>query len=294
MNRLEELSKQNRENYERYLKRMTESIRNSTKGFLPIMARKGKRILDVGCGSGVLLYALSAENPEAELTGLDLNAEAIKSLRDSGAPFDLIHGDFLALKEGKYDTVVFSSILHEISSYCPQESRRFTAGPVEDAFRKCREIMPAGGTVLIRDGVLTDPEEQNVPAVISFKKPEDSEWLFRFQKDFRGFDNTDVSREIKDLGDGRYQVGRSFLKEFLCTYTWGAESYEREICERFGILTERGWIEALRKNGFSVETVTQSKEEYEKFLSDRVVITNADGTPYEYPYMTVILKAEKR
>lgn len=294
MNRLEELSRQNRENYERYLKRMTESIRNSTKGFLPIMARQGKRILDVGCGSGVLLYAIAAENPEAELTGLDLNEEAINSLRASGAPFDLIHGDFLKLTEGKYDTVVFSSILHEISSYCPEESRRFTEGPIDDAFAKCREIMEPGGTILIRDGMLTDPEEQNVPAVISFKKPEDSEWLYRFQKDFRGFDNMDVCREIKDLGDGRYQVGRSFLKEFLCTYTWGPESYEREICERFGILSERGWIEALRKNGFSVETVTKSKEEYEKFLSDRVVITNADGTPYEYPYMTVILKAEKR
>ena len=154
--------------------------------------------------------------------------------------------------------------------------------------------MEPGGTILIRDGMLTDPEEQNVPAVISFKKPEDSEWLYRFQKDFRGFDNTDVCREIKDLGDGRYQVGRSFLKEFLSTYTWGPESYAREICERFGILSERGWVRALSKCGFSVETVAKSKEEYEKFLSDRVVITNADGTPYEYPYMTVILKAVKR
>ena len=108
MNRLEELSRQNRENYERYLKRMTESIRNSTKGFLPIMARQGKRILDVGCGSGVLLYAIAAENPEAELTGLDLNEEAINSLRASGAPFDLIHGDFLKLVSEDPGTPSFS------------------------------------------------------------------------------------------------------------------------------------------------------------------------------------------
>ena len=57
MNQLEKLSSSNQENYQRYLKRMTESIRNSTKGFLPIMARQGMNILDVGCGSGVLLYA---------------------------------------------------------------------------------------------------------------------------------------------------------------------------------------------------------------------------------------------
>ena len=62
MNKLEELSNENKDNYERYLKRMTESIKYSTKGLIPVLAQEGKNILDVGCGSGVLMFAMEKEN----------------------------------------------------------------------------------------------------------------------------------------------------------------------------------------------------------------------------------------
>lgn len=294
MNQLEKLSNSNRENYQRYLKRMTESVRNSTKGFLPIMARQGRKILDVGCGSGVLLFAMAEENPTAELTGLDLNAEAIRKLSEAEGPWKLIHGDFMDTEEGGYDTIVFSSILHEISSYHEDSAKRFTAAPILDAFLKCREILTDGGCILIRDGVMVEEHEQNEPELLSFLKPGDEQWLYRFQKDFRGFDKCEIDCTIRETGDGRYIVGQGFLKEFLSTYTWGEESYEREICERFGILCKSEWIDALNKAGFTVETVSESKEEYETYLSDRVMITNPDGTPYRYPYMSIILKAQKR
>lgn len=294
MNQLEKLSSSNQENYQRYLKRMTESIRNSTKGFLPIMARQGMNILDVGCGSGVLLYAIQEENPTAKLTGLDLNAEAIQKLSEMGGPWELIHGDFMKTQGSGYDTVVFSSILHEISSYHENPALRFTKKPIADAFLKCREILSDDGVILLRDGVMVPEAGQNEPKVISFVNQEDSRWLFRFQKDFRGFDHTDIDCGIKDLGDGRFLAGQGFLKEFLSTYTWGEESYEREICERFGILTRAEWIDALTSAGFSIETVAEAKEEYEKYLSARVRIAEPDGTPYRYPYMSIIIKAQKR
>ena len=294
MNQLEELSKQNRENYQRYLKRMTESIRHSTKGFLPLLCKEGKRILDVGCGSGVLLFAVEQENPTARLTGLDLNAEAIAQLSKLGGSWELIHDDFMNLSEGDYDTIVFSSILHEISSYHSDTSLRFGGVPIRRAIQKCRELLPAGGSIILRDGVMTDAAEQNRKAVLRFKNPEEAVWLSRFQADFRGFDATGVDREVKDLGNGSFLISKAFLKEFLCTYTWGAESYPREVCERFGVLTRDEWMAMLSEEGFSVETVAQSKEEYERFLSESVMITEEDGTPYGYPFMSIIIKAVKR
>lgn len=88
-------------------------------------------------------------------------------------------------------------------------------------------------------------------------------------------------------------MSEGFLKEFLCTYTWGEESYSREINERFGILTKDEWLYLLNITGFKIETVVESKEEYEKYLSDKISITNENGNSYEYPNMTIMFKAQK-
>ncbi|MBQ6285550.1 MAG: hypothetical protein IJK67_04500 [Bacilli bacterium] len=88
-------------------------------------------------------------------------------------------------------------------------------------------------------------------------------------------------------------VSEGFLKEFLCTYTWGPESYPREINERFGILTKKEWISLLKKAKFQLETVIESKEEYEKYLSKKLSIVDEEGKPYQYPNMTILIKARK-
>ena len=116
MNKLEELSKNNKENYQRYLKRMTESMKYSTKGLIPLLAKNSNNILDVGCGSGVMLKALEEENHKAKLTGLDLNIDAIKSL-EANSNWKLYHMDFMDLKDVKFDTIIFSSILVSIVTF---------------------------------------------------------------------------------------------------------------------------------------------------------------------------------
>ena len=124
MNKLEELAKNDKINYERYLKRMTDSMQCSTKGMIPYLAKDGKNILDVGCGSGVMLSALSLQNKKSKLTGIDLNVEAIKKLKQLKTNWNLYHQDFMKLNDVKFDTVIFSSILHEISSYNEKNLRK--------------------------------------------------------------------------------------------------------------------------------------------------------------------------
>ena len=82
MNKLEKLSSENKENYEIYLKRMTESIKHSTKGLIPILAKEGENILDVGCGSGVLMFAIEKENSNSKITGIDMNMDAINKFEE--------------------------------------------------------------------------------------------------------------------------------------------------------------------------------------------------------------------
>ena len=114
MNELERLSNENKENYKRYLKRMTESMKYSTKGLIPLLAKNGKNILDVGCGSGVMLNALESENEGSYLTGLDLNIDAINNLKQYNKKWNLYHIDFMELNNIKFFFHQFYMKYHHI------------------------------------------------------------------------------------------------------------------------------------------------------------------------------------
>ena len=286
MNKLEELANNNKENYERYLKRMTDSMKCSTKGLIPFLASNGKNILDVGCGSGVMLSALENENNKSKLTGIDL-----KELKKDWKLFCI---DFMKLHNVSFDTIIFSSILHEISSYNNDPNKRFTSEPINEALNKSNQLLTDDGIVIIRDGLLMDEANIYNQLIISFTNPNDASLLYRFQKEFRGFDKLEIDNRIIRVNENQYVVAERFLKEFLCTYTWGEESFNREINERFGILTEDEWINLLNQNGFSIEFKGLSCEEYEKYLKKKINITDLYGNKYEYPYMSILIKARKK
>ena len=54
----------------------------------------------------------------------------------------------MKLNNVKYDTIIFSSILHEISSYCEDESIRFTEIPIKNALRKTNELLTDNGSII--------------------------------------------------------------------------------------------------------------------------------------------------
>ena len=293
MNYIEELNSHDNDNYLRYLKRMTDSMKVSTKGLIPFLTKNDKRILDVGCGSGFMLEALEMSNPTAELSGIDLNIEAINRLQLLGKNWKLYHEDFLNFNEKNYDTVIFSSILHEISSYNSDLSKRFTSIPIKESFIKTNEVLKDGGSIIIRDGLMVPEDNINNQLLVTFNDPNEVEWLYRFQEDFKGFDKSKVNKDIITSYPNEYLVSEAFLKEFLYTYTWGPESYHREINERFGILERNEWIRLLNDCGFEVETVIESNEEYEKYLKDKISITNIYGDKWIYPSMTILIRATK-
>jgi SAM-dependent methyltransferase len=295
MNELEKLSIENRENYLRYLKRMTDSMKTSTKGFLPALLSSAKSVLDVGCGSGVLMEAIEEANPSIRITGIDINKEAIDKLKALGKNWELYHLDLKDFSKQKYEAIVFSSVLHEISSYSEDPSKKFTSIPIKEAFIKTRELLEENGSIVLRDGILVDKENINKKVLITFKDPSDVIWLYKFRNDFRGFDTLpEVSREITKVGENTFEVGLAFVKEFLCTFTWGKSSFPREVQERFGILDRETWISLLEESGFEVETIIESQEEYEKYLSSKVELKNLDGSKFVYPMMTIIIKARKK
>jgi ubiquinone/menaquinone biosynthesis C-methylase UbiE len=77
--------------------------------------REGARLLDLGCGTGVLLRAIGRSAPEVVAVGLDLSAAmlAVAAGRATGAT-TLVRGDVthLPFPDHRFDVVVSASSLH--------------------------------------------------------------------------------------------------------------------------------------------------------------------------------------
>jgi SAM-dependent methyltransferase len=280
-NKLEQLTGANKRNYDLYLQRMTQSIFQSSKGLIPFFAAQCKKILDVGCGSGILMQAIKAVNPDAKIVGIDISQSAVDTCIEQG--LDVRNATLSDLvKTGEtFDCVIFSSVLHEFSSY--DEKAPFTEKPIEDAIADASKITDKGGFIIIRDGIRVAENGRVELVKINFKNPEDAIWIERFKKDFPDY------HETVQLEPG--VLSKENAKEFLYTFTWGDKSWPREVQERFGIMTIENWEAMARRNGFDIKNLMISAEEYKKYLKDKIEIDDVVSRLLEET--TMLLVAEK-
>ena len=100
------------------------------------------RILDVGCGQGLLAALLAAEGRHGRwrYRGIDLDARAVERARYAAGPAgDLVVGDMRNADLGDADVVVMLDVLH----YAEPEVQ-------SGALRRAREALAGGGTLLVR------------------------------------------------------------------------------------------------------------------------------------------------
>ena len=72
-------------------------------------------VLDVGCGSGILLATLAGENPDMRLAGIDLAPEMIRATSERlGSRADIRQGDaeHLPWEDGQFDVVTCVNSFH--------------------------------------------------------------------------------------------------------------------------------------------------------------------------------------
>jgi len=88
-------------NYERAAKKMCERCQPFIK--------KGSRILDLGCGSGIVGRAF-ADFFQSEVVGVDIEDKRIVNI-----PFQIIDGHNLPFKDNSFDIILISYVLHHVS-----------------------------------------------------------------------------------------------------------------------------------------------------------------------------------
>lgn len=277
-----------------YLNTMNSSM-NSKKVLVDFIT--GKSILDVGPGGGALMNIIESELPNTKVSGIDISKNVIEELTkkkiSEGHKWTLVEGDALNLnnyfKKGQIDTIIYSSIIHELYSYIPYNGHKFNIDTVKAALKSADTILDSGGRIIIRDGIKTEPEDMY--RIIKFTNIEDLHILDNYCKDFKGrkvtytkIDECTVKMLVNDA------------MEFLYTYTWGENSYSLEVKEQFGYLTPTEYIKLINDNISGYKVIFSKaflQEGYEENLLNKISIYDEEMNVVKLPNSTFILVIEK-
>ncbi|MCX7710721.1 MAG: class I SAM-dependent methyltransferase [Clostridia bacterium] len=280
---------------ESYLKTMNQTI-DYKKVILDYIT--GNSIIDIGPGGGALMDMIEERFPEKKVAGVDIAQNVLDALKKKkqleNRKWDVFYGDALNLvqyiEKGNADTIIFSSILHELFSYIEYNGKKFNHETLATAFKSAFEVLPAGGRIIIRDGIMTEPVHQK--RMIKFLSEEGMEFLKRYAKDFKG-------REIEYtiVGQNEVLMPVNDAMEFLYTYTWGEKSYVHEVNEQFGYFTPSGFKEfifsVLGEQARIVEFKHYLQDGYTIALSQKIEFFDEKRNPVRLPDSTCIVVIEK-
>ncbi len=129
-------------------------------GFLETLELKGKKVLEIGCGSGLLSILCSKKG--AEMTAVDISPQAgaitKENAEKNGCKIKTVQSDLFSAVQGKFDLILFNS------PYLPvNESPEWSAGRgselILDFITGCHAHLLPNGKVLLLISSLTGPEK---------------------------------------------------------------------------------------------------------------------------------------
>ncbi|MBR4345099.1 MAG: methyltransferase [Lachnospiraceae bacterium] len=225
-------------NEDKYLATMNAS-ESSTKNTI-IDYVTGNRVVDVGSGGGVLLDLLEEKYPDKDIIGTDISDNVIMELEKKkskeGHKWSVLRHNFVV---GPFpfgaDSVIFSSILHEVFSYTETKNGRFEIDTVKQALKNAYASLESGGRIIIRDGIKSPMDDSVIE--ITFTDPSGIDFFKNYVRDFEGLKDIRDKKIVINEKEGKVSACTNFAREFLYTYTWGQESYAHEVQEQFGYFT---------------------------------------------------------
>ncbi len=276
-----------------YLQTMNSTINHKSK-LLQFIT--GDNVLDVGPGGGALMDLILETYPFKNVYGIDISQNVIDELEKKKVKeerkYNLVKGNALNLqdyfKKNTIDTIIYSSIIHELFSYIEFNGKKFNYDTIKVALKSAYNILPIGGRIIIRDGIKTEGHKKRI---IEFKNKDDLNILKRYKNDFKGreiqYGLIDDDKVIMDVNDAM---------EFLYTYTWGENSYPLEVQEQFGYFTPSEYINFVKDNLEGAKIVFSDhflQEGYSDYLLPKINIYDEKYNTVSLPDSTFILVIEK-
>ncbi|AZB41332.1 class I SAM-dependent methyltransferase [Bacillus sp. FJAT-42376] len=258
----------------------------------------GATMVDIGPGGGVMLDLLSRYHPESAVIGIDIAVNVVEELKRKKqreqASWEVMQGDALQLEqyigEEGADTIVFSSILHEMFSYIPFEGKKFNHQVIAQTLRSSLKALRRKGRIIIRDGIMTEPADQK--RIIRFKDPNGLSFFKRYVNDFKG-----RAIDYSITGEDAVLLKVNDAMEFLYTYTWGEEAYPHEVQEQFGYFTPsqfKDFIQAALGEEANILLFEHYLQEgYDGHLSPKIELFDENRNPVALPDSTCFIVIEK-
>ncbi|MDB4969916.1 MAG: hypothetical protein JWN44_5605 [Myxococcales bacterium] len=247
-------------------------------------------IVDKGCGTGKLLVELSRRFPGASLVGVDLSREFLRRSDENtyaGGDVQLLQGDAAdqQLPDGTADSIIFSSIMHEIYSYSGYDLGR-VARAVQSAARELR----ASGRILIRDGLSPGTR----PVLLSLLDAETAARFDRFAREFKHGLGAPHERVDERVDKPVVRLSAHLANEFLCKKDY-VKNWDIEVHEEYGAHTLDGWRALLEASDFVVRKLDGYVNEWirDHRYRDHVLLTELDGRAF-WPATNAVVVAEKR
>ena len=286
-------------NEDHYLQTMNDAEESTKLSILDYVT--GNRVVDVGSGGGVLLDELEKRYPDRQIIGTDISQNVIEALekkkQEQGRGWTAVRHNFVdGPMPEKADSIIFSSIIHEIYSYTDLGNGKFDRRAIEQALSNAAASLNPGGRIIIRDGVKTPGTGR---MKIRFKTAEGLEFFRQFLRDFQGMDDLSPGQKCtrQDADTLSVVTDINFGREFLYTYTWGVQSFPHEVQECFGYFCLNEFRQFFERQGMKIVIARSLLEEgYRQHLDPLVEIFSADSEtdePMEYPDANCIVVAQK-
>lgn len=194
-----------------------------------------KRMCDVGVGNGYAIKSMSRVSPEAQIVGIDINAERARENVSGCGNVEVIEASILeppARLFGQFDFVMSEGVLN------------FT-GDMEKAIANCAKLLAPGGTLMVHvyhkgtvPRELMDDHLREIAG--SLKAEECLEWCKQFTNLGKVLFEQKVDVTIPDVPALGWKAGTFPLQEFVfyhmvrCFWDWqGTSSFDECNLDQF-------------------------------------------------------------
>ena len=199
-----------RENFEQYIDSMTDNLKYKLEVLKYIPNRSNLKVLDFGCGSGILSKHLKDYLVGCEIHALDSSKEMLKIAKENDSAH-LYFSSTEELESNSYDAIILSSVLHEVSD------KKLLMRILSELVNKDNN-----GRIIIRDGYISDKDCDKICYSTYMKDVEEA-------MDFYELAGNSLVGNLGISFCGNVMIGSAQdVRNFLQTYTWGFKSLHRE------------------------------------------------------------------